>query len=53
MAWHQGECPICKQEKLIGYVVCLRLEICVDCFLSWQSGELKIKVGLSSKFHLN
>ncbi len=43
MAWHKGECPICKQEKLVGYVACLKLKLCSDCVWDWQNGKLIIK----------
>ena len=43
MAWHQGYCPICKQYKMVGYVGCLRLKLCTDCFEGWQNGEIEIK----------
>jgi len=43
MAWHWGYCPICKRMRLIGYVSCLKLEICIDCFWGWSNGEIEIK----------
>ncbi len=43
MAWHQGHCIICRQEKLVGYVACLKLEICSACFYDWQNGDIVIK----------
>ena len=41
--WHKGYCLVCRRDTYIGKVDCLDLEICIDCFWSWQNGDIEIK----------
>lgn len=51
MAWHKGYCPVCRRDTYIGKVEGIDLEICINCFWSWQNGEIEIKQ--ASKICLN
>lgn len=51
MELHKGYCPVCRRYTYIGKVEGIDLKICIECFWSWQNGEIEIKQG--SKICLN
>ena len=41
--WHWARCNHCDKFKMVGYVACLDMELCIDCFWAWQNGEIVIR----------